>query len=64
MKNVFTVDWCNLEQVKQVADAMAMHGKPQIVIKHCNQSNYNVTFESRKDRYEENEVVYRTHQQN
>jgi hypothetical protein len=57
-KEVFGIDWTNLEAVKKLADKF---GSGMSVYKHPDRRNYNITHTSReKDREVEAFVVYRT----
>jgi len=55
MKSPFAVNWRNLDDVIEYAKQL---GPDQIVIKHPNRPNYNITFKSRTDLYKPEWVMW------
>lgn len=56
--NPMRVDYCNLEQVIALAQAFSTPDSPMVVVKHPDRRNYNVTFKSRTDLYQPDEVIW------
>ncbi len=58
-REVFGIDWTNLEHVKQLADRL---GEGNIVIKYPAYPNYNITHAEREDHVLENGgvIIYRS----
>lgn len=55
--DIFKMDFTDLAMVKALADQL---GPGQVVYKHPNRPNYNITHAERLDRYEVEWVVHRT----
>ena len=55
--NPFKLDWTDLDVVIAYAKRL---GKDQVVVKHPNRANYNITFASCPERYEGAEILFRT----
>lgn len=55
---MLNIDWSNKEQVVKLAHKMHRPSMEQVVFKHPNRSNYNITHASRTDRYDPSWVVW------